>query len=73
MASSDDILRTGFDFLRLGRAYRKQGRTFNARTTFERAVRILEELKIKIDLEPLLTCDGRVYLGEFQGHRLSVT
>ena len=72
MASDEDVLRTGFDFLRLGRAYRKQGRSFNARTTFERAVKILEELQVTPDIHELLTCDGQVIVGQYKGQKLFV-
>lgn len=72
MASDEDILRTGFDFLRLGRAYRKQGRSFNARAAFERAESILEELKVTLDVEQLLTCETQVLVGEYKGQRLRV-
>ena len=73
MATDEDIVRTGFDFLRLGRAYRKHWRTANAREKFERAAEILGELGMKVDVEALLKNDERVLVGEFRGQRIYVT
>ncbi len=73
MASSEDLLRTGFDFLRLGRAYRRQGRTSDAKRRFEQAAGPLRELGISINVDQLLRCDKTVFVGEHNGQRLFVT
>ncbi|MCU0857461.1 MAG: hypothetical protein MUC65_03545 [Pontiellaceae bacterium] len=72
MASDEDVLRTGFDFIRLGRAYRKQGRTFKARGEFGRAAEFLAELKIDLDIDRLLSSDDQVLVGMHNGQKMVV-
>ena len=72
MAADEDIIRTGIDFLRLGRTYRKYRRTVNAREKFERGTEILGELGMKVDIEELLKSDERVLVGEYKGQPIYV-
>jgi hypothetical protein len=72
MATDEEVIRTGFDFLRLGRAYRKHWRTANARKKFERGAEILGELGMNVDVETLINSDEKVLVGEYKGQHIYV-